>query len=333
MDLDDLYRLLRSAHIQAQGVLDTLRDPLLVLDSDLTVISANPAFYRMFETDRDETIGAPLHVLGDGQWNIGELRTLLEQVIPRSASVFDYEVTGTFPVVGHRTMLLSAQRIEQSGTRRHLLLLTIVDATERKKRGDVQDVLIEELQHRMKNLISITRALARQTSVDGRTASEYRDAFLGRFDAVSKIHALQIDGDLAELPQLIRYVLAPYMKREGAVVLEKGAFVSLTLSQAAGLALILHELATNALKYGALSVPDGRVTIVWNVDDETNGGSIVNLRWRENHGPSVTPPTENGFGSRLIRFTAEQNLGGQVELDYDPKGLIVTIAFPRSKDD
>lgn len=329
MDLDELYGVLRSAHLQAQGVVDTVRDPLLVLDADLTVVSANPAFFRVFETSEDATIGVSLHDLGDGQWNIDDLIKLLHRVITRSASVFDYEVTADFPVVGHRTMLLSAQRVAQPGRKRRLLLLTIVDATERVKRSASKDILIHELQHRIKNLLSVTRALARQTSVKDRTAEEYRDAFLGRFDALGKIQDVTARDLMAELPALARTVLEPYMGRTEAVMLEKGPFVALTVSQAMGLGMILHELATNALKYGALSTPDGRVSIVWTVEDEDDDTSAVNLRWRETKGPKVTPPTSRGFGTRLVEFTAESDLGGEVELIYDPDGLVMTLVFPR----
>ncbi|WP_246100462.1 PAS domain-containing protein [Cereibacter sediminicola] len=100
MDLDDLYRLLRISHVQSQGIVDTISDPLLVLAGDLTAISANPAFYRTFSTDRDSTIGVPLYELGNGQCAIAELRLHLEKVIPNSASVFGYGVTADFPGVG-----------------------------------------------------------------------------------------------------------------------------------------------------------------------------------------------------------------------------------------
>ncbi|MFN4098315.1 MAG: HWE histidine kinase domain-containing protein [Pararhodobacter sp.] len=309
--------------------MDTVRDPLLVLDNELTILSANPAFYATFETERDDTVGVPFHKLGNGQWNIEELRYLLEQVIPKSASVFDYEVTADFPVVGHRTMLLSAQRIIQHGSGRRILLLSIVDATERQQKERSQLNLIGELHHRLKNLLSVTRALARQTRVKDRTADEYRDAFLGRLDALGKVLDVTAKEDMAELPALARTVLSPYMGQTEAVVLEKGPVVSLSAAQAMGLGMILHELATNAAKYGALSVPDGKVTIVWNVDDEEDKTSAVNLRWRESNGPPVAPPEADGFGTRVIRFAAENDLHGRVEQVYEPEGLVVTLTFPR----
>lgn len=329
-DFDELYRLLRTSHAQAQGVLDTIPIPLLVLDSDLIVVDANLAFCTTFETSRDDTIDQSIHELGDGQWNIENLRHLLEQVIPRAASVRDYEVTADFPVIGHRTMLLSAQRILQSDSGRRLLLLTIADATERWHESDRKNVLIGELGHRIKNVLAVSQSLARQTKTEDRTAEEYRDDLLGRLYALGMALEVTTAEEKAELPALVRKVLEPYVGDDGPVVLEKGPTVSLSTSQAMGLGMMLHELATNAVKYGALSVSDGRVTIVWSIDDEKRGTSTVNLRWRESNGPKVTPPSANGFGTRLIKFTAERDLGGRFEQDYNPEGLVVTLSFPQT---
>ena len=87
MNLEDLYRLLRSEHVQAQGIVDTVPDPLLVLDQDLCVVTASRAFFETFPVGRDETLGRHLYELGDGQWDIPELRHLLEEVIPKSTAV------------------------------------------------------------------------------------------------------------------------------------------------------------------------------------------------------------------------------------------------------
>jgi two-component sensor histidine kinase len=210
------------------------------------------------------------------------------------------------------------------------LLLTLVDATERRQKEARQEILIGELHHRIKNILSVTRALARQTSVKDRTAEEYRDAFLGRFEALGNIlDVTAVEDDTPELPALARKVLEPYMGKTDAVVLEDGPTVRLSPRQAMGLGMILHELATNALKYGALSVPEGRVAIVWKLEDDANGVPHVHLRWRESNGPRISPPSSGGFGTRLIEFSAEQDLGGRVEPNYAPEGLSVTLVFPR----
>ncbi len=116
MDLDELYRLLRGSHVQAVGIVNKIRDPLLVLDDKLCIVNASPAFHKTFQTSRDETLGNLFADLGSGQWNIPELRLLLEQVIPKSALVFDYEARADFPHVGQRAMLVSAQRLQHPDT-------------------------------------------------------------------------------------------------------------------------------------------------------------------------------------------------------------------------
>ncbi|SFG64283.1 Two-component sensor histidine kinase, contains HisKA and HATPase domains [Palleronia marisminoris] len=329
MDLDELYRLLRGSHVRAQGVVDTIRDPLLVLGPDLTVISANPAFYRTFKTDREATIDMPFDKLGEGQWNIDELRLLLEQVIPRSASVFDYEVTAEFPHVGLRTMLVSAQRLAHPDNGQRVLLVTIADATERRRVEVEKDILIGELDHRIKNLLSVTHALARQTDVAGRSADEYRDTFLGRFEALGRSMEATANGRTAELPALARAVVEPYMEGDRDISVADEAKVDLASNKATPLGMILHELATNATKFGALSVPAGRVKIHWKLSTDEDDVSWVHLNWVETDGPETVSPEATGFGTRLIRFTAERELGGRAELSYRREGLIATVSFPR----
>jgi two-component sensor histidine kinase len=94
------------------------------------------------------------------------------------------------------------------------------------------------------------------------------------------------------------------------------------------LGLILHELATNAAKYGSLSVPEGQVAIGWSLAPENDGASRVTFSWTEAGGPDVVPPASDGFGTRLIRFTAKNGLGGDAELSFRPEGLVMTLNFP-----
>jgi two-component sensor histidine kinase len=199
--------------------------------------------------------------LGSGQWNIEELRLLLEKVIPKGTSIFDYEVRAEFPDVGFRTMLLSAQRLTHPDNGQRVLLLGIADATARRQREDEKDILIGELDHRMKNLLSVTHALARQTEVAGRTAEEYRDDFLGRFGALGRSLQVSAQRGSAELPELAWAVMEPYLGGSSTITVADAPVVSLLPDQAMALGMILHELATNAVKHGALSVPEGRVKI------------------------------------------------------------------------
>ncbi len=328
MDLDDLYRLLRGAHVQAQGIVDTVRDPLLVMDEDLCILSANPAFYRTFATGRDDSLGKRFEQLGDGQWQIAELQFLLEKVIPKSSAILDYEVTAEFPKIGPRTMLVSAQRLVHPEDGRRLLLLSIVDATEQRGKDNEKDLLIGEVRHRVKNLLAVTRALAKQTSVAGRTAEQYRDTFLGRFGALARALEVTIDRSSSDLPDLAKAVLEPYAGDGQTIKIDNAPVVPLQARQAMSLGMILHELATNALKYGALSAQGGQVALSWTTGKEQDGLEQVHMQWTESGGPAPVSPSQKGFGTRLIRSAAERELGGKVDLEFRPGGLVVSQSFP-----
>ncbi|PDT43915.1 sensor histidine kinase [Sinorhizobium fredii] len=327
MNLEDLYRLLRNGHVEAQGIIDTVPDPLLVLDQNLCVRSASRSFFTTFRVDRDETIGQHIYDLGDGQWDIPELRRLLEEVIPKSTAVVDYEVEHDFPNIGRRTMLVSAHRLFHPDNNSRTSLLSIVDATERRQHEAEKDVLLGEMRHRMKNLLGLVQAIARQTTAAGRSGEEYRDAFLGRFNALVHAHeaAYAQEGE-ADLQEVLERTLGPYSEGPTGVHVESGPPVPLASKQVMSLSLILHELATNAIKYGALSIPTGQVRVRWEVAEAS--APHLRLVWQESSGPSVTPPASSGFGTRLIEFAVSREWGGRVELNYAPAGLRVEIVAP-----
>lgn len=328
MDLDELYRLLRGSHVQAVGVVNTLRDPLLVLDGNLTILSANPAFYHIFETSSDDTLGVPFLELDNGQWDIPELRILLENVIPKSAAIVDYEVQAEFPRVGLRTMLVSAQRLQHPEQGRRILMLTILDATMQREADDKKDILIGELDHRIKNLVTVMQALAAQTEVTGRSAEEYRADLMGRFEALGRSLGVSRGGASATLPDLVRAVMEPYQEGTSTLSLATEPAIVLPRKQAMSLGMILHELTTNALKYGALSVPEGQLSVSWSEAFAQDGRPEIHLRWEESGGPTVSPPGETGFGTQMIRFATEYDLKGSASLHYRPEGFLAELIFP-----
>lgn len=326
MNVEDLYRLLRTGHIQAQGIVDTVADPMLVLDESLCVQSASRSFFETFKVDRYETIGQLIYELGNGQWDIPELRLLLMQVIPKSTAVIDYEVEHDFPGLGRRTMLVTARRLHHPDNGSHSLLLSIEDATDRLRRDAAKDLLFGELRHRMKNMLAVAQSIARQTTTEGRSAEEYRDVFLGRFRALSDAQDLAFaEEEEIGLTALIKRILAPYADNPDALAIEPGPDLVLAPGTIMSLSLVLHELATNATKYGALSVPDGLIRIGWQVE-ATN--SLLRLNWVESGGPPVTPPAATGYGTQLIRSATTYSLGGKVELEYAAGGLEVEIIVP-----
>src|SRR5438552_3136618 len=315
MNLEDLYRLLRNAHVQAQGMVDTVPEPLLVLDQNLCVETANRAFFETFKVTRDETIGRPLYDIGSGQWNISELRPLLEEVIPKSTAVIGFEVDGDFPGLGYRNMLVSARRLFHPDNNSMRLLLSMEDVTVRLQREKEKDVLLAELRHRMKNLLALVQSLAHQTAVEGRSGKEYRDAFLGRFQALAQAHDLAFaERGGVQLSELVQRTLQPYSTDQMAVVITPGPAVTLKSAQVTPVNLILHELATNAVKHGALSMPGGQVRVSWEVEEGDR--KRLHLRWQEQGGPQVQPPTHRGFGIRLVDFAATRELEGRAELTF-----------------
>jgi two-component sensor histidine kinase len=315
--------------VQAQGIVDTVQSPLLVLDQDCCILSASRSFFETFKVNRDETIGQSLFKLGNGQWDIQELRLLLRDVVPKSVAIEGYEVEHDFPGLGRRRMILTARKLFHPDNNSTTLLLSMEDATTRLQREEERELLLGELRHRVKNLLGVVLALARQTEAAGRTGEEYRDAFLGRFEALVQAHALtSMEGGNGDLHGLVSSSLRPYTADPTMITVAPGPAVTLAPAQILPLALILHELATNAIKYGALSAPRGRVEVDWEVDPDERR---LRLHWRELGGPPVKSPARRGFGSRLIDFTATRELGGTAELTFAPDGLTATIEIPLSQ--
>jgi two-component sensor histidine kinase len=327
MDLEDLYRLLRTGHVQAQGIVDTLEAPLLVLDQALCVLSGNQAFFETFQVSKDETLGQRLFDLGDGQWDIPDLRQLLSQVVPKSAAVVGYEVRHDFPQLGQKTMLVSARRLVHQDSSSSSILVLFEDVTEQRRHEAEKDILLAETRHRMKNLLATVRALASRTATEGRSAAEFRSAFLGRFQALMDAQDVTLSGQsTADFADIVARAakLAP---ANGAFIYE-GPSVTVPAPKVLALNLVLHELSTNALKYGALSEEGrGKVVARWSVDADGKGKTL-RFEWREESGPAVAAPARRGFGSDLIEFSVKQDLTGTAELHFDPEGFRGVFTLP-----
>mgnify|MGYP002403340541 CR=1 FL=1 len=326
MTLEDLYRLLRSSHVQSQGVFETISEPLVVLDRSMSVINANPAFYHSFRTEREDTIGRSLFELGNGQWDIPELRLLLAEVVPQATAVVGYEVKHDFPDIGQRTMLVTARRLSHPDDNSTQMLVVFEDVTARQNEDAAKDIILAETRHRMKNLLASVRAILNQAQVRDRTATEFRDAVIGRFTALLDAQEFINDGgeDGAELASLVAAAVRPI--GGDRISLTDGPTFTLDKHQIGPMAMILHELGTNALKYGALSSDAGSVHLGW--ERRTIGGKDhLLLTWREQGGPPVKQPERRGFGTDLIEYSSQAE-GGGAEFDFNPNGLRVVITLP-----
>ncbi|MCJ2039711.1 PAS domain-containing protein [Methylobacterium sp. J-059] len=209
---------------------------------------------------------------------------------------------------------------------------TIADRTRaalaRIEAEERQRTLNLELSHRMKNMLAMVQSIATQTM---RTASDLdtaKEVLAGRLVALSKSHDLLLGGSVSAAPVevLIGSALQTHEDNPGRFKLEGPTF-TVGARAAMSLSLILHELATNAAKYGALSTANGRVSITWQLRDVVGEPHCV-LRWSEAGGPAVVPPTRTGFGSRLIGRGLAGNFGGEVDLSYPATGVVCTIDAP-----
>jgi len=189
-------------------------------------------------------------------------------------------------------------------------------------------LLLAEMGHRLKNLLATVQAVARQTFRGGDVPQEVQDDFDARLLALARSHDLLIQGDWegAPLAELVERAVAPYGGQSRATV--SGPSVQLPANTVEMLCLAFHELATNAAKHGALSVPEGRVDVCWTVQREGCGTCVVDINWREHDGPPVIPPAGRGFGSRLLEQGLMQSFGGTVQLRFEADGLRCSIRLP-----
>jgi two-component sensor histidine kinase len=205
----------------------------------------------------------------------------------------------------------------------------IHDITERKEAEDRQKLLIDELNHRVKNTLATVQSLATQTAHGTASPEAFCEAFEGRLIALSHVHdqLTRRHWGSAELRDIVIGATAPYGGGAPGRVMTDGKNITLRPRAALTLALALHELTTNAAKYGALSVPKGRVTVRWQVADGPKQ-LMLNLEWCELDGPPVAMPTRQGFGSRFIKDSVATELRGTARLAFDPAGVCCTICIP-----
>jgi PAS domain S-box-containing protein len=200
---------------------------------------------------------------------------------------------------------------------------TVQDITERKERQERDHLLVREINHRAKNMLSVVDAIAHQT------ATKSPEHFIERFS--ERIQALSANQDLlvrnewrgVDAEDLVRAQLAPFAELIGSRIALHDAKVRLNAASAQAIGLALHELATNAGKYGALSTDKGRVDIDWRTEGDT-----VTMNWTERDGPPVSSPQRRGFGTIVMQQMTERSVGGAVDLDYAPAGLTWRLTCP-----
>ena len=205
----------------------------------------------------------------------------------------------------------------------------VQDITERKQAEKRQKLLLDELNHRVKNTLATVQSLATQTARTASNPHDFRTNFEGRLIALSEAHdqLTRHHWERADLREVLSGSLAPYAAPDR--VGRRGEDVELRPRAVLTLAMVIHELTTNAAKYGALSVPGGRVEIRW-APVEQDGQRMLRLDWIERGGPPVAPPKRRSFGSRLIESSIAAELRGTSRLDFAEPGLICEMLMPWS---
>ena len=318
----------RESEERLRAIIDTAVDAILVIDENGLIQSINPATERIFGYAPNEIVGKNVSLL----------------MSDRDAAVHDkfisaYLRTGKAKIIGfgrevdHRrkdgsvfTADLAVAEWHVGG--RRYFTGTIRDITERKRYEKELQLLLREVNHRAKNMLAVVQAIARQT------AAATRDEFIERFG--ERVQALVVSQDLlvknewkgVDLNELIRSQLAHFKDVIGTRIELRGAPLFISASAAQTIGMAIHELATNAGKYGALSNHEGRLKVDWGLEHSEKGGKTLVMSWVELGGEAVTAPAEQGFGTTVIVPMARMSLDAEVDLDYAETGLIWRLRCP-----
>ena len=331
----------------AQAIVDTVSEPVLVLDKELRVIAASRSFYSTFKVSPEDTQGSLLYALGDGQWDIPKLRVLLEKIIPEQGEIKDYEVEHEFPGLGQRTMRLNARQVFYEGGSHATILLGIEDITDRRmlerEKDDLlrekdellqeKDVLFEELQHRISNSLQVIasillmKARTVQSEETRRHLQDTHKRVMSVAAVQEQLHALGTIGSIEIVPYLSRLceALAASMIGDSRPITLKvvGESGIATTRQAESLGLIVTELVMNALKH---AFPDEKVAGEISVRYDVSG-----TNWKlsvSDNGigrqDDVFAQQKIGLGTGIVKALSHQ-LNAQVETLANPQGTTVSI--------
>jgi len=337
----------KDAGALAQAIVDTVREPLLVLDKDQRVLAASRSFYQTFEVAGTDTQGKLLYALGDGQWDIPGLRLLLERIVPEHGVMEDYEVEHQFPDIGRRTMLLNARKVFYEGNSHTTLLLGIEDVTGRRaleherenllRQKDAllreKDMLLEELQHRVANSLQIIAAiiLLKSRSVESEeTRLHLQDAHNRVMSVAAVQQHLHVSGTAGSiemapyLSKLCESLTTSMISNNRPITLKvssEGA--SVTSREAVSLGLIVTELVLNALKHAFPNdKADHRITVSYDVAGTNWELSVADNGIGKPAGDFAQ--SKAGLGTSIVKALAQQ-LDARVDISSGPQGTTVSV--------
>lgn len=315
------------------AAVQSTRMPMVISDPQLPgnpIVFANDSFLALTGYEREEVLGRSYHFMMAAETD-PDARAQIE-------SAFDDAFNATYPeVLYHRKdgstfwaiIFIGPVFDENKAVVQHFA--SFVDVTRRKQDEERLRLMLDELDHRVKNTLATVQAIATQSLSGSAVDKQVRDVFEGRVLALSKGHKLlaRESWEGASLRELIEQIVKPFGTGQGGTARFsiEGEDFFLGPKGAVALAMMFHELASNAAKFGALSNDAGRVEINWRTEPGPRG-SRSRLRWQERFGPPVSPPGHKGFGSRLIEHMLAQELDGEVSLSYEPGGAICEVVMP-----
>jgi PAS domain S-box-containing protein len=311
---------------------ETTRMAMVFMDAkepNHPLIFANDSFLSLTGFDREEVLGQSFDFLMARPADPEALAQVEAAFAGSSESGFEIRFRRKDGSMFWAAFFTSPIRDKTRDVVQHFA--SFVDLTKHNQEKDRLRFLLSELNHRTQNTLATVQAIAVQT-LRGAADKEVVDAFEGRILALSKAHSLlgRKHWEAVSLRDVIDQILQPFGLNDCRVARfsVESEDVRLQPKAALTLAMVFHELATNAAKHGALSNgATGKIDIAWQVEP-TPQGDRMRLRWQESGGPPVTPPGRKGFGSRLIEGGLAQELDGEVRLDYEPAGVVCQIIMP-----
>jgi len=322
------YRVqeLTRATSDLKNFLESAQIATVFLDNDLRVMNFTPAITQVLhlvETD----VGRPIaHI--KARIPIEDLYDDVRRVL-RSLASAERELTAPDSGTRFIVRILPYRSIDNfiAG-----VVITFIDVTAITKAEERQRLLLAELQHRVRNTLGVVRSIVRRSAETSTNVEDYADHLDGRLNAFARTQAMVTrdpDGGV-DLEYLVVEEMLGYNAREGEQLRVAGPALRFQPKAAETFALAIHELATNAIKYGALSQPKGRVDVSWRINNAADPVQLI-LDWQEKGGPRVGPPQRKGFGTELLEKTLAFEFNGSTTLDYDPSGLHCTIAIPLNR--
>jgi len=329
-DITELKRAeaaLRASEERFRGIYEHAGTGIALMDMNGRFQSCNPAYAAMLgysEAELRERDFASLMHPEDHDAALVEIRRLIAQEIPSFEIVNRYVDKGGKAIWVHKHVSL----IRDDGGRPTGIVALLTDMTERKRHEERIRLLVSEVNHRSKNMLAVVQAVARQT-----IAANHED-FLTRFG--ERVRALATAQDLlvkyewrgVDVGELVRSQLSHFIDLIGERITLAGPALFITASASQTIGMALHELATNAGKYGALSDTGGRVDVEWRIGRADPGEETFTIEWRESGGPQVTMPDRRGFGTTVVGTLAEISLGAEVALTYASTGLCWRLVCP-----